>query len=668
MSKSKAKQARRKAAASGAQQQSPPSRGTQPAAARAQRPQPVSLRRLAPVFITGIFLIGIFLLPYHVPLHDPSNSQSWEFGFNNTVAQGLIALLLLSLFAWQYFFGEANLEEDPVVRTLREQGEGEPLQVRPLLATMGILQLVTTAVLLAWYAALPMTHYGEFTYFIQRVEASILGRVPYVDFAFDYGPAMLAIPVAIYRLFHGSISVEAAYAATLILHFIVGFALVTYVISQINARGRVIILAMVGFEWINITMGLQYTPLRFTVALASLFAIRHIHRLTSDNPRRRMVLLALAGFLTPLISFSISPEMGLALTISLCVYFAWFLFGPERRLAVLAASVLAGVGLAVMLFPRAYFDSILSFGKGGANFPIFPTMHILTFLAAAIWVFPRLGLVAIRDRSAGGPFCAGLAILCGLLILPATGRCDPGHVWINSMGIMIIALGGVSWLAPRLRYSLWGIYFIIFPVTCQISFWDHYKQPVEGALSVRDQLAEARAGGLAYDADNYDNLAPGSPLPPIHYSKLLPMGGELKDLPEGKIGLPLGGDEAMERYLVLTGRAVPEYHIAPYSDIFGAADLERKYQDLRAMDYIFVPAYYLNYLRPVNPVLQARAQGEADCKFMTSLLLFPVDLPVVHPLFQPEAEIVRHIYSDYQAGKYTLYKKMQQGILLKRVD
>jgi hypothetical protein len=313
----------------------------------------------------------------------------------------LIALLLLALFGWQLRFGQMTLDRDPVARTV--QPEAEPFSIRPLVYTMGILQVVTCILVMMWFSVLPVSHYGEITYFIQRIEAVILGRVPYRDFAFDYGPAMLALPVGIYRLSHAALSVEAAYAISLVIHYAIGFALVAYVVSQLNSRGRVFLLALIGLQWINPTMGLQYTPLRFTIALASLFAIRHLHRLTRDFPSRRLPLLALGGFLLPLVNFSISPEMGLALTVSLLAYFLWFLFGAERRLAVLALAVVAGVVVTALWFPRPYFDSMLSFGKGGANFPIFPTIHILGFLARRLGQWPLLRRAGVPPGPADPP-------------------------------------------------------------------------------------------------------------------------------------------------------------------------------------------------------------------------------------------------------------------------
>ena len=605
------------------------------------------------------FLIAIFLLPYHVPMHDPTDSQAWEFGYNNIVAQGLIALLLLCLFAWEFFFGNYRIDEDLLARTLVP--ENPPISNRPLLITMAVFQAISATIVIVWYHILPLAHYGEFTYFIQRVEAAVLGGAPFVDFAFDYGPAMLALPVDIYRIFHGAVSVEAAYAASLVIHYILGLALIAYIVSQINTRWRALIMGLFGFGWINLTMGLNYTPLRFSIALASLFAVRHLHRLTRQSPGRQMVVLGLAAFFLPLLNYSLSPEMGLALTLGLCVYFFWFLFGPERRLALLAPLVLAGVGVTAFWFPRPYFDSMLSFGKGGANFPVLPTMHILSFLAVAIWAYPRLGLIAVREKSAAGPFCAAFAVLCGLFILPATGRCDPGHVWINSMGIFIVALAAMSWMKSRWQYGLLGAYIIIYPITLQISFWDHYDGQIEGVLSVRHMLQN-----YSYHPDNYAGLPPGAPLPRIHYSKLLPMSPELNDFPKAKIGMPLGDDEAVQRYLALTGRNVPEYHIAPFGDFFDASSFDRKYQDLKAMKYVFVPMDYLNYLMPSTPFLdarQAQLQAQADCKFLSSLLIFPVDLPLVHPLLHSDGTIMKRIQKEYN-----LVKQYPNGVLLKRKD
>jgi hypothetical protein len=63
----------------------------------------------------------------------------------------------------------------------------------------------------------------------------------------------------------------------------------------------------------------------------------------------------------------------------------------------------------------------------------------------------------------------------------------------------------------------------------------------------------------------------------------------------------------------------------------------------------------------VNVEAQMRLQGEADCRFLSGLLLFPIDLTPIQPLFEPDSDIMRHI-----AGEYVLAKQFPNMLLLKR--
>lgn len=111
---------------------------------------------------------------------------------------------------------------------------------------------------------------------------------------------------------------------------------------------------------------------------------------------------------------------------------------------------------------------------------------------------------------------------------------------------------------------------------------------------------------------------------------------------------------------MLTGRNVRDYHIAPYQDIFDAAQLPRKFADLDKMEYIFVPRDELDYLQ-TTPGELAKIQGEADAEMMSKLLLFPVSMAPVHPLFQSDYEIMRRI-----AAEYDVMTKYPAGALMKR--
>jgi len=583
----------------------------------------------------------------------PNGSQSWEFGFNNTTAQVSIALMLLAIFAWRQLTDHSDIHNSSVVRAVI--GEHEPGSLRTLWLVMASLQIVNLMILLIWYRVLPYTHYGEFTYFMQRLEVMVGGAVPHRDFDFDYGTGLLAAPMFVYNLFRGRLSLEDSYFSVLLVHWAVGYCLLAYLVSRLNVpRYRPLVFLLLAVPFLNLTLGLQYTPLRHTIALASIFGIRHAYLDTVDSPRRRWILMGLGGLLLPFVCFLISPEMGLALTVALLAFFGWFIFGPERRLALLVAPVLASIGIAFLVFPRAYFNSMLSFGKGGASFPIFPTMHVLAFLAVAIWVFPQLGLIAVRDKTAAGPFCAGLAILMGLFILPAMGRCDAGHIFINSIGLLMIALAASTWLAPRWNYSIFGGYTLVFAVMIMAAFWDNYKEPITDALNARSQISQIPG----FSQDNYPDTS-GS-MPAIHFSKLLPQPTFLNDLPDTGIGVPMGVDEATEQFLYLTGRMGSQYHIAPYFDLFDPSTLPREYADIRKFEYILIPQQYVGYLQ-INEQQRFRMQGDADCKFMSGLLLFPIDMPPVHPTFVPNIFIMRDI-----ANEYGIVKQYPGMLLLRR--
>jgi hypothetical protein len=397
--------------------------------------------------------------------------------------------------------------------------------------------------------------------------------------------------------------------------------------------------------------------LRFAIAPASILAIRHLYRALPRAPWRPLIL-ALAAFLLPIVNCAISPEMGLAVIASLSVYFLWFLFGPrphrhQRLAACNLLAVLAGALAVIAWFPAGYFDSIFSFSTGGLDFPLLPALHILTMLAAAIWILPRLGSSALRGPSSPSqPFHAAWAVLLGLLLVPATGRCDVSHVFFNSLPLFLLALSALTFLRRPWSHLLLAGYFFIFPLAGQIVFWENNLPTFRNILSYRRELSRSH-----YLSDNAP--VPGSPAPLIHSSKLLPADPWLRDLPHVPIGLPLGADEMTERYLLLASRSLPEHFIPPHT-IYSPAQLERKFADLQAMPYVYVPLPCLTYLKPLDlAALAARARD--DDAFLSRLLLFPANLPPVNPVFDPDAAVMRRIVRDYR-----VLRQFPSGYLLVR--
>jgi hypothetical protein len=609
----------------------------------------LSLRGPGLLLIGGVLFAAIFVLPYCVPLSTPNLSLSWEFGFSNAAARGLIAFLLLFLFGWRMLFDRSFARTQPVA--LSVLGQPAPGRARAFLCTVAALQALACGLLIAWYRYLPYAHFGEMAYFMQRLESMLLGRLPYRDFGFDYGPAMLWGPVALYRASHGGLSIEEAYLIVLLLDYILGFALLAYAVSQVNSRARPILFALLAAPFFIATMGLNYAPLRFAIAPASVLAVRHLFR-ALDGSRWRLPALAFTAFLLPIANCAISPEMGIAVIAGLSVYFLWFLFGKDRLAALPALGVVAGAAVVAGFFPRGLFDSVFSFGQGGNDFPVLPNAHIVAMLAAATWVLPALGAMAVREGGREGPFCAGFAVAAGFLLVPATGRCDCGHVFFNSLGIFLLALSAATFLGKRWRNFLFVSYSVIFILGGQYLFWTYYTPAFERAFVSRQELAR-----ITYISDNGSSI----PAPAIHFSKLLPPDPWTDGLPHVPIGLPLGADERTERFLMLTGRALPEYYIAPHADLLEPSQMSRKFADLGNMTYIYVPRFYFKYLAPKDARADAAAHERDDNAYLSKLFCFPTRLTAINPVFEPEEEIMRRIALDF-----TIVQPGPLGVLLKR--
>jgi hypothetical protein len=256
--------------------------------------------------------------------------------------------------------------------------------------------------------------------------------------------------------------------------------------------------------------------------------------------------------------------------------------------------------------------------------------------------------MALRRAGAEASFCAGLAALLLLLLLPATGRSDPGHVFLNNLGLFLVVLSAATWGGARIKYALLAGFAVAFPLLGLMSFWNDYRPAFERAIISRRQLA-----GVSFARES---------LPPLpHLSKLLPIDPWLNGLPRIPIGLPMGADEATERFFTLTGRAIPEYYIYPHSDLVEPGQLARKFADLERMACVYVPNYYLDLLNASDPANDAAVHAARDNAFLSGLLMFPVRLPAINPPFNPDAEIMERIARDY-----TLMRRCPAGVLLRR--
>jgi len=99
-------------------------------------------------------------------------------------------MLLLSVLVWHIFFDPPASTSSPPSSSLTRALTGPPApgSRRPLLRAMVLFQFLACLFVIAWYRFLPFAYSGEMGYCLRRTAVMLLGRVPYRDFAFNYGP------------------------------------------------------------------------------------------------------------------------------------------------------------------------------------------------------------------------------------------------------------------------------------------------------------------------------------------------------------------------------------------------------------------------------------------------------------------------------------------------
>jgi len=276
------------------------------------------------------------VLPWFGPNPKPADSVSCRYGFNNFLAWVWVALMLGLAALYRIFRrgpGGRGYLEIAISNILPDGSKRVPN--KPLLISFFAVLLVTLFVVIGWFAYLPYAYFGETKLFISRIEAMVMGLAPYRDFNFTYGPALLYLPYFVYRLFEGWFSIEQVYGFALAVNWCAGLYLAYYIVSRLSgAFARCTVFLILVIPCLNISLGLNYTLLRFTLPMASLIGLhRFVLRApgrgerqegeagteraegrgqrteirASSRPLLQGVWIGAAGFLVPLINFAVSP-------------------------------------------------------------------------------------------------------------------------------------------------------------------------------------------------------------------------------------------------------------------------------------------------------------------------------------------------------------------------
>jgi len=606
--------------------------------------------------ITFLFLIPvsyflIFSLPWRMPVKGPIDSQSYVFGFSNSISLIGVALTFFALFCVRI-----------VIPSLAEKDRKflQELIIPQVKRTKGILLMTIVCisfvlcVVWGWWSFLPFGFFGESAYFLTRLDMMTLGRIPFRDFDFGYGPIMLWFPFLLNKLTGGAIKIDSAYIITVLLFFGLGICAIESITRyfQISNRFRAVILLFGVFGTLNITLGIQYTPIRFIYPLwAALATSQCLH---SSKLWKGLIV----SFIVPFIGLLLGPEIGLVTCFTSLISILWHLKSGAVNQASRAFTVLLAPIVCLSIFGWDYFKMVLFFGSGAYCFPIFPSPYILTILLLGCWILPRLATAAWTQTDQSAALWMSLLFSMGLFFPAILGRCDPGHVLCNGIGLILFSLAaGVAEKSRTRTKAVVAATLLIF-VTFYISFWNHYAANIFNAVAIKKAL-QAHEAEIARDESIMNAVLKNEPVRnKFKWAKRLPFASDLQELLRySSIATPRNCGEDIDRFLKASGRYYPEYFVPPFDGTFTPATVEKKIENLKNADVVLVPAGYFQNIQLTDKDAYARGWSE----FMTILFVFPVSEPAVNQPFSQDSMIASYISCNYQViGRFRDYLIMRR--------
>jgi uncharacterized integral membrane protein len=395
-------------------------------------------KRLFSVYC-ALSLFAVFYVPYFVPV-PPSTSDSYIFGYNNRV--GIILLLLLVSIAAIWTKG-LHFNFAPA---------GTSFKI-PLKYLWFSLAAESAACAGMYGIARQHPVISEAEQQINRVWLTSLGKTPYIDFEWPWGPIFLYIPKWISSLFH--LSIPQAYFVFWILCSLLGVALLFATINLVDlpaTRKTSIFVLLFLFAILAVqNMGTNYSLVRYLCPTLFILIVYQVRGpLSQPGPPMRAAALC---FLFTVILLTISPEVTIAFAFASIILL--FPRSPSSRRSMQTLAYLALVAALAILFFSArkarFFDSLVMDSHGGNSLPIILAPPTLLFFATvfvcACYLVQRISQPAIRDNT------VALIAFAVPMLAAALGRADPGHMVLNGMGFFIAAFSYAS-NSPRLwRFS-----------------------------------------------------------------------------------------------------------------------------------------------------------------------------------------------------------------------
>jgi len=333
-----------------------------------------------------------------------------------------------------------------------ERSVAVPLSSRGPSASMRWAEVIVVACAVAlfyWPAAL--ARFGphvEDTYFLAALWRMACGQVPYTDFEFLYGPAMIHIP-GWWQRFAG-FSMQSYYTVLMVLQVTL-FIVIVCILQKFIPRFRTRLLAFLVLLpfFLDILFGLNWIAWRYFATVIVILMLAKYPRVHS------------AAFVAGLISglaAAYSYEYGIAALLSGLAILITLLFQPKRlpvliNLLILIVASIVVWGLTVYALTgvnfSTYISSTLHIAKsasalGLGQFAFRWTLHSLAlfFLLAAIAVmggrsFRKLGRTSVYE---GDLQLIGAAVFALVALKIAFQRADHLHLVVPFVPLILVLL------------------------------------------------------------------------------------------------------------------------------------------------------------------------------------------------------------------------------------
>ena len=386
--------------------------------------------------------LAVYVFPYHWHLFGlPADASLTSAAGYDRRAEFVFLIGVMAAFAAVFSAYAHPATNRDFVTVADEPRSNRKLRLAAMLSAIGFVGII-------WFHAANVTdNYFETYYFTIRLEEMSLGKVPYYDFLFNYGPLLIYLPFLIMKL-TGLTAIKAYFLglASVFVAALYIYYLLVHRLPVPASRKWVIYIAALAF-WVPISYstGLHYALLRFLMPIALAFFLPGL--LEKSKPWIAFVGLVAATASCVLLSFETGLSFVAAATAA-CVYCA---IKERRRVlwAVLALH-LSLVAATIVALPRGFLQDLISNG-GGREFPAIPSMFSLVFFAcvtfSVLTAGNRLWTRLFQKRGADDSRETGLdfIVVAATALLPgALGRQDFGHLYAYGFGFFLFTLALAS--------------------------------------------------------------------------------------------------------------------------------------------------------------------------------------------------------------------------------